>query len=148
MWKPTPGNPHHQHLPRPQGPHLAMATRMRDGRKLRGSGKGKERREGQDLEERASRPGLIKLGAGAASGAEELGAEVEELPLFPPHPFLHGFRRKEGGLGGGPPTISLSSLCHFLGFYIFSGKAWAEGRHRADSGRELGKMYAAIVYIG
>jgi hypothetical protein len=41
---------------------------MRDGRRLRGSAKGKERREGQDLGERwASRPGLIKLGAGAAS---------------------------------------------------------------------------------
>ena len=42
-----------------------------------------------------------------------------------------------------------------LVFYIFAGKARAEGkgelaacRHRADSGRELGKMYAAVVYIG
>jgi len=68
MRKPTPRNPRRQHLPRPQGPHLAMATRMRDGRKLRGSAMGKERREGQDLEEMwASRPGLIKLWAGAAS---------------------------------------------------------------------------------
>jgi len=68
MWKPTPRNPRHQRLPRPQGPHLAMATRTRDGRRLRGSATGKRRREGQDLEERwASRPGLIKLGAGAAS---------------------------------------------------------------------------------
>jgi len=41
---------------------------MRDGRRFRGSTKEKERREGQDLDERwASRPGLIKLWAGTAS---------------------------------------------------------------------------------
>jgi len=47
-WRPILRNPRLQHLPRPRGPHLAMVGRMRDGRRLRRSarGKGSRRREG------------------------------------------------------------------------------------------------------
>jgi hypothetical protein len=77
-----------------------------------------------------------------------LGAEVEEPPLFLPTPFFMV------SAGERDDFFCLSFVISLV-FYIFSGKAWAEGkgelatcRHRADSGRELGKMYAAIVYIG
>jgi len=48
------------------------------------------------------------------------------------------------------------SCCYFFGaISIFMGQARAEGtgklatcRHRADSGGEMVKMYAAIVFIG
>jgi hypothetical protein len=63
----------------------------------------------------------------------------------------------------GDPLSFVFPFCYFhfvfslvRSLHIFLGQAWAEGkgeelatcRHSADSGRELGKMYAVIVYIG
>jgi len=42
------------------------------------------------------------------------------ITAVPPHPFLHGFRGREGGLGGGPPTISFVFPLSFLWFSISS----------------------------
>jgi len=187
----------------PQGPHLAMAKRMRDGRRLSGSATGEERRERQDLEGGwASRPRLLKLGAGASSlwpsSSARTGMPGRKRHANPKKGRSRVLRlrdRGEVGKGAGVSArrersleprswgqrlrnycCSSSSLPSWfpeergrtgrrssndfcclsivisLVFYIFSGKAWAEGkgvlatcRHRADSGRETDKMYAAIV---
>jgi len=109
MWKPTLRIRRHQHLPWPQGPHPAMATGMKDGRRLRGSAKGKERREGQDLEERwASRPGLTKLGAGGGvsvavfiGGNRDARPQKARKPKKGPQPSAHTERQRRGGKGSG-----------------------------------------------
>jgi len=109
MWKPTPRNPRHQHLIRPQGPHLAMATRTRDGRRLKGSAKGKERREGQDLEERWAFPSWADKarGRGGVSVTFFIGGNRDARPQKARKPKKGSElssdteRQRRGGRGSG-----------------------------------------------
>jgi len=68
------------------------------------------------------------------------------ITAVPPHPFLHGFRGREGGLGGGPPTISFVFPLSFLWFSISSRER--PGRRAKGSLRKtLGKIIATQVFF-
>jgi len=72
-----------------------------------------------------------------------------------PHALLHDVRGRGSGWGEGDFFLFFP-FCSLLGALSLTwGQAWAEGkgelamcRHRADSGRELVGMHAAIVYMG
>jgi len=91
IWKPTPHNPRHQHPSRPQGPHLTMTTRMRDGRQLRGSPTGKERREGQGRH----------LCDRLIGGNRDIRPQKVRKPKKGSEPSTQTERQRRGGKGSG-----------------------------------------------